>query len=781
MASCSSSHQQNQEHQAFPGIEHCSKRRKVDESSRLYDVFINHRGPDVKDTLATQLYNSLQQLGVRAFLDSEEKRHGDSFPSTIETAIRSASVQIAIVSKRYAESSWCLDELGLMLQSQSKIIPVFYGVEPWELRHIEIGGKGVYANAFTKYREKGRYLNKLGIWKEALHSASLITGFQLKNSVCASSVNSLDFNSSEEFINMVLAVQKEVKRKQPLFVARYPVALKKLVEDFERRCVDGVVQDFERRCHVKEKHHSKIIGIYGMGGAGKTTLAKELFNRKRSGYIRDSFLFDVREASAKKELPSLQRKLIKDLFDEDPRSFHSIEEGICILRERLAKSEMLSFLIVLDDINDVKQLDALLFMDMQNSYANSLVIITTRDLGVLTGTGIPICYGLEGMNKDDGRELFCWHSLGQSHPASGYENVVDGFLQVCAGLPLSLQVLGRHVYGKPEHYWQLELGKARRSMHRDIKDRLKISVDALDWEEKQIFMDIACFFANKPKSVAIRSWEGSGWSVHLALEMLKDKCLVDEIETCRLDVAEPMWVWDRGTDLGLRMHDHLRDLGREMANESNNPRRLWRSQDLKSLELEGFQSILSQTKGIPSCIHLQNLQCLRINNGHLRRLWESHIQAPSQLKELQISQTSLEEFPDLSRIADTVEMVVLDAEEMSTVSWSVLASLNPVSLILRHSRLRGELASNYRLRTTSFKSSYSPGLIVSTLKIKGEFPLNNFMSNLKILEISTEELSPRISISENHCHNLESLKLHDMKNLTEVDVTRVTNLVVFDI
>lgn len=148
----------------------------VSESSRLFDVFINHRGPDVKRTLAIQLYNSLERLGIRAFLDSQEKELGDSFPSTIETAIRSASVHVAIFSKGYADSAWCLAELVLMLESQAKIIPVFYGVKPCDLRHIE---KGVYADAFVKYKEKGRYLEKLNEWKEALQSLSLIAGEEI--------------------------------------------------------------------------------------------------------------------------------------------------------------------------------------------------------------------------------------------------------------------------------------------------------------------------------------------------------------------------------------------------------------------------------------------------------------------------------------------------------------------------------------------------------------------------------------------------------------------------
>ncbi|GLJ33692.1 hypothetical protein SUGI_0677190 [Cryptomeria japonica] len=59
--------------------------------------------------------NVLKELGIRAFLDSEEKEFGISFPYTIETAVHSASDHKAIFSKRYAESTWCLAELLLML------------------------------------------------------------------------------------------------------------------------------------------------------------------------------------------------------------------------------------------------------------------------------------------------------------------------------------------------------------------------------------------------------------------------------------------------------------------------------------------------------------------------------------------------------------------------------------------------------------------------------------------------------------------------------------------
>ncbi|GLJ07538.1 hypothetical protein SUGI_0069300 [Cryptomeria japonica] len=81
-------------------------------TAKQYDVFINHRGPDTKPNLAQQLYDSLQEAGIRAYLDAPETELGDSFSSAIWNAISSAAVHIAIFSQRYAESAWCLAELA---------------------------------------------------------------------------------------------------------------------------------------------------------------------------------------------------------------------------------------------------------------------------------------------------------------------------------------------------------------------------------------------------------------------------------------------------------------------------------------------------------------------------------------------------------------------------------------------------------------------------------------------------------------------------------------------
>jgi hypothetical protein len=105
----------------------------------------------VKKGLASHIYRRLKEHELKVFLDQQELQEGENLTSQIEGAIRTASVHIAIFSPRYAESSWCLKELVLMLESGSTIIPVFYYVHPWELRWTR-GEDEVYARALSIIR-----------------------------------------------------------------------------------------------------------------------------------------------------------------------------------------------------------------------------------------------------------------------------------------------------------------------------------------------------------------------------------------------------------------------------------------------------------------------------------------------------------------------------------------------------------------------------------------------------------------------------------------------------
>lgn len=147
---------------------------------------------------------------------------------------------------------------------------------------------------------------------------------------------------------------------------------------------------------------------------GKTTLVKEIFNRKRSHYSRSYFLFDVRENASKTSLESLQRKLLEG-FTLREEKIESASEGIEMLEIRLSS---LHALVILDDVERVNQLDALLRPIRDVLLFNKLILITSRDIDVLTRSRVEesSIYKLTGLNPQHFQKLFSLHAFTQRHP-----------------------------------------------------------------------------------------------------------------------------------------------------------------------------------------------------------------------------------------------------------------------------------------------------------------------------------------------------------------------------
>jgi len=141
-----------------------------------FDVFLNHRGPDVKGGFASHLRQALQEAGCRPFLDKPDLEKGLDGQEKIYEALGCASVHVAIFSEHYADSDYCLDELCAMLESEKLIIPVFYDVSPSVLRCENPDGP--YTKAFLKFHGR-RSESEVNKWKAALHEAAKLNGFKL--------------------------------------------------------------------------------------------------------------------------------------------------------------------------------------------------------------------------------------------------------------------------------------------------------------------------------------------------------------------------------------------------------------------------------------------------------------------------------------------------------------------------------------------------------------------------------------------------------------------------
>ena len=103
-------------------------------------MFVNVRGGDISTGFTDFLHNSLVAAGVRVFRDDGDLPMGEEIFGGLIQAIRSSKISIPVVSKDYAGSQSCLQQLAEMIKCQKidgqLIFPIFYEVSVDEVQEL---------------------------------------------------------------------------------------------------------------------------------------------------------------------------------------------------------------------------------------------------------------------------------------------------------------------------------------------------------------------------------------------------------------------------------------------------------------------------------------------------------------------------------------------------------------------------------------------------------------------------------------------------------------------
>ncbi|CAN1170669.1 Disease resistance protein L6 [Linum perenne] len=149
-----------------------------------YEVFLSFRGMDVRKNFADHLYNCLVRSKIRTFRDEEELRKGETIGPYLNQAIAESKIYIPIFTEGYASSKWCLQELVKMVncwktggggKGQHIILPVFYFIDPRDVRHPD---SGPYKEALEQYQLK-HDSGTIVEWKEALQEVGKMKGWHV--------------------------------------------------------------------------------------------------------------------------------------------------------------------------------------------------------------------------------------------------------------------------------------------------------------------------------------------------------------------------------------------------------------------------------------------------------------------------------------------------------------------------------------------------------------------------------------------------------------------------
>ena len=313
-----------------------------------------------------------------------------------------------------------------------------------------------------------------------------------------------------------------------------------------------------------DQENMSVLPLVGIGGLGKTTLAKLVYNDVRvvkhftkRMWVCVSNEFDI-------------TRLIKDIITS--ATHHKcddlpIDELQLRLRNELNDNK---FLLVLDDVwskNRDKWFELKALVDVGAN--GSKIIVTTRDKLVANVMGTLPMYELKGLSNDECLSVFirCAFKDGEDKRYQWLVKIGKDIVKKCQGLPLAVRTLGGLLYLKTNENdwvkvrdsecWQLEQKKD------DILPALKLSYDDLSFDVKQCFALCSLF----PKDFQfntlelIQMWIGQG-----LIQPSQQKEEMEDIgnqyldELLQISFFQDVEFDDIGLFCEFKMHDLVHDL-----------------------------------------------------------------------------------------------------------------------------------------------------------------------------------------------------------------------------
>ncbi|CAN1253908.1 Disease resistance protein L6 [Linum perenne] len=390
-------------------------------------------------------------------MDDEKLRKGEGIWPNLVEAISQSKISIPIFSPRYAESKWCLKELAEIFEHKKReeghiILPIFYMVAPRDIRNQT----GRYEEAFKQHKRNNNFDKKtIETWKAALTKVGSLKGWHIK--------------TKEEEVDVAKVVYRDNNNK---------------LETNELVGIDDHVQQIEDMLDLGSQGVN-LVGLHGMGGIEKTTLATTVYNKVSACFDRYSFVKDIRETK-------------KQHYVVD------VSEAKKIIRERIIQFKIL---VIIDDVDEEFNFKEVLG-NSERFASGSRFIATSRDIKVLEnlGVGESKIYEVQEMNSIRSLKLFCKHAFKKDSPLSGFEALSEAIVSTTGGLPLTLKIIGSSLHLEEKVVWMGKMEQLRKIPEKKVMESLEISYEGLNPQAREIFLDIACFCIGENKEIASYMW-----------------------------------------------------------------------------------------------------------------------------------------------------------------------------------------------------------------------------------------------------------------------------------
>ncbi|KAI9074216.1 hypothetical protein K1719_043781 [Acacia pycnantha] len=617
-------------------------------------VYISFDDDDDTRKFVRSLSAALKAQGFRIFGHYEKRETGVSnnlpYYQLLE-AIEESWIWIVVFSKNYASSSWCLRELekfaGCCDWTFTRSLRALGRpmVEERETRfEADMGllGFGVEKRASRDKKAcRGKKNKKVGFaydkkapstfnpnshrdkvekWRLALKNGFHLSG--RRRSVGERTIAvyyDVDPNSFPQQAYQEHSSEERQRRleavKQVTSLSGWPVrnyssgiqVIQKIVKEVKSRIdqqfydffgfvgIQSQVEEVEKLLDLSTDDEVQVVGICGMGGSGKSTIAAGLYLKIFHCFDAFCFLPNVSERLRHGDL-SLQEFLLRNLQMENSEAMQFLGQEFLACKG-LRKHK---FLLVLDGVNLAQHLQELNLVEKSNCFgAGSRIIITTRDEQVLQEYEVNRVYRPKLLLKVEAFKLFCSIAFPKEYPTEDFKEIIDRVLDYADGLPLAIEMLGSSFYGKG-------IAERRSFLDREeiippvaIMMVLRKSFDELDDMTKEMFLDVACFFIGK--------------DINHVREILQD-CISFRVDTELLVQKSLITIANQK----IQMHRMLQAMGREIIrqqcpNQPDKRSRLYLYSDINYVMENERNKVLEKVEAIALDLEEHKMATLRID------------------------------------------------------------------------------------------------------------------------------------------------------------------------
>ncbi|XP_019089585.1 PREDICTED: probable disease resistance protein RPP1 isoform X2 [Camelina sativa] len=490
-----------------------------------HNIFASFRGKDVREDFLSHIHKEFRRKGIKLFIDNEIKR-GKSIGPELIGAIRKSTISIIFLSRNYASSKWCLNELVEIMKWREElyrpVIPIFYKIVPSDVKNLT----GDFGKAFIKTCA-GTSKEDIERWRQALAKVATIA-------------DCYDSSHWENDAAMIEQLASRVSDMMNLVPSR----------NFDNLVgMNAHIENLKRFLRPDDSRNVRIIGIWGPSGIGKSTIAKVLFGEYSQEFQLSAFMANVKTRYPIRSHDNIGHKLkLKMKLQVDFLSQIRNQQDIQIrhlgnVEERLRYKKVF---VVIDDVDCLEQLDAI--TGLFSCYGpGSMIIATAQDLHLFKAKGIDQVYKVDFSTFFEAVQIFCIYAFGQRVTFDGFENIAMEITKLTGNLPLGLKVLGSFLRGMSLQEWKTHLPTLKINLNGDIENVLKFTYDVLSDKDKKIFLHIACFFNYEPIEKVEEHLASKFSDVRRNLKVLSEKSLIS--------ISSGY----------VKMHDLLEKLGRDIV------------------------------------------------------------------------------------------------------------------------------------------------------------------------------------------------------------------------